>query len=575
METSWSLHLLSEILSAFSTDDPDNLRNAVNRVTEAVDAEVGAIFDRDGITCCIGLSPREGARLVELADARPAEVQIRSGTLHTCWATIGKEQLVVGRLGDPFDVEERSLLRAMARSIELSIGLLRAISAERHARDEAHHDATHDALTGLPNRRLVLEGLNQALAREPQGQMQQVVLFIDIDRFKIVNDAHGHAAGDQLLINVARMLRESVRESDLVGRLSGDEFIVISQTATVGAATDLAQRIIEAIRRPIVVAGTELSHSASIGIAFGETGQEAHALLENADIAMYQAKSRGRGHWAIFQESMRAEARERLYLEGELRHAIENGEIESFYQPIYRLSDRSLVGFEALARWRHRQLGLLPPSAFIPQAEASEVIVHIDLEVLNQAAGAMARWQRIDGLADLRLSSNLSARTLNEARLQQRIAGILDSSELAPGSLYLEITETMLVDDIQSTTATINGLRDLGVRLAIDDFGTGYSSLLYLKRFPVGVLKIDHSFVDGLVTNPEDEMIAGAIISLAKALGLEVVAEGVETEDQRRIVARLGSDFGQGYLFGRPQGQKETLRLIEDYASSRRHHSHA
>ncbi len=575
METSWSLHLLSEILSAFSTDDPDNLRNAVNRVTEAVDAEVGAIYDRDGITCCIGLSPREGARLVELADARPAEVQIRSGTLHTCWASIGNEQLVVGRLGDPFDVEERSLLRAMARSIELSIGLLRAVSAERHARDEAHHDATHDALTGLPNRRLVLEGLNQALASEPQGQMQQVVLFIDIDRFKIVNDAHGHAAGDQLLINVARMLRESVRGSDLVGRLSGDEFIVITQTATVGAATDLAQRIIEAIRRPIVVAGTELSHSASIGIAFGETGQEAHALLENADIAMYQAKNRGRGHWAIFQESMRAEARQRLYLEGELRHAIENGEIESFYQPIYRLSDRSLVGFEALARWRHRQLGLLPPSAFIPQAEASEVIVHIDLEVLNQAAEAMARWQRIDGLADLRLSSNLSARTLNEARLQQYIAGILDSSGLEPGSLYLEITETMLVDDIQSTTATINGLRDLGVRLAIDDFGTGYSSLLYLKRFPVGVLKIDRSFVDGLVSNPEDEMIAGAIISLAKALGLEVVAEGVETEDQRCIIARLGSDFGQGYLFGRPQGQQETLRLIEAYARSQRHHSHA
>ena len=575
METSWSLHLLSEILSAFSTDDPDNLRNAVNRVTEAVDAEVGAIFGSEGITCCIGLSPREGARLVELADVRPAEVQIRSGTLHTCWTTIGVEQLVVGRLGDPFDVEERSLLRAMARSIELSIGLLRAVSAERHARDKAHHDATHDALTGLPNRRLVLEGLNQALAREPQGQMQQVVLFIDIDRFKIVNDAHGHAAGDQLLINVARMLRESVRGSDLVGRLSGDEFIVITQTATVGAATDLAQRIIEAIRRPIVVAGTELSHSASIGIAFGETGQEAHALLENADLAMYQAKSRGRGHWAIFQESMRAEARQRLYLEGELRHAIENGEIESFYQPIYRLSDRSLVGFEALARWRHRQLGLLPPSAFIPQAESSEVIVHIDLEVLNQAAGALARWQRIDGLADLRLSSNLSARTLNEARLQQRIAGILNSSGLDPGSLYLEITETMLVDDIQSTTATINGLRDLGVRLAIDDFGTGYSSLLYLKRFPVGVLKIDRSFVDGLVTNPEDEMIAGAIISLAKALGLEVVAEGVETEDQRRIVARLGSDFGQGYLFGRPQDQQETLRLIEGYASSQRHHSHA
>jgi Amt family ammonium transporter len=552
MQPSWSLHLLSEILAAFSTEDPENLRNVVNRVAESVEAEVAAILSDGTIRFCIGMTGDERQQLESLASSRPPEMTIGAGRLNTYWAPLGEGNLlVVGRLGDTFDVEERSLLRAMARSIELSLRMLEAISAERQARLDASYQACHDALTDLPNRLLVLERLNRWTQQPPDdGACGTAVLFIDIDRFKWVNDAHGHAAGDELLVHVSRILQRSVRRDDLVGRLSGDEFIVITRTRKPEAAAELAQRIITAIRRPIRVAGTELSHSASVGICLAQPGDTASLLIENADMAMYTAKALGRGRYALFRPSMREEARNRLALEEALRHAVGNGEIVCHLQPIVRLADRQLMGFEALARWRHPQQGLLTPSAFIAAAEDSGLIEGIDLWMMEAACRALGRWQQLPGLEHLRLSVNVSARTLSAADLVQRIEPILATSGIAPARLFLEITETSLVEDIQSTTSTIQGLRHLGLKLAIDDFGTGYSSLLYLKRFPVGLLKIDQSFVADLGSDPEDEAIAQAIVSLAGALGVSVVAEGVETETQEARLLELGSDYAQGYLYG-------------------------
>jgi diguanylate cyclase (GGDEF)-like protein len=554
METSWSLHVLSEILSAFSTEDPDNLRNVLNRVAESVDAEVAAIICERSINWCIGLSEDDRQLLLEELNNQPSDINIRSGTLRTCWAPMGPNDLLfVGRLGERFDLEERSLLRAMARSIELSIKMLTAVSSERSARKNALFQATHDALTGLPNRRMVLERLQATIDNlSADGSLLTAILFIDIDRFKWLNDAHGHSAGDQLLIHISRILTQEVRHGDLVGRLSGDEFIIITRTSDRNDASKLANRIIAAIREPLMVAGSKLSHTVSIGISFAHVGDSPSTLLENADMAMYKAKALGRGRHTSFHSTMRLQAQHRLSLEEALGRSVQNGEITTYLQPIFRLADGTLTGFEALVRWQHPQLGLLKPSAFMEQAEDSGLIQEIDMCVFASACTAIVKWQQIPGLGNLRLSSNLSARSLADPRVKGRIKEILKSSGINPVSVYLEITETTLVDDIASTTATINALRDLGLRLAIDDFGTGYSSLLYLKRFPVGVLKIDRSFVSGLGKNPEDEVIATTILTLAKALELEVVAEGVENEAQMDRMRELGCDYGQGYWFGHP-----------------------
>ena len=569
MEPSWSLHLLSEILSAFSTDDPENLRNVVNRVAESVEAEVAAIMGPEGISWGIGLAREERVRMQELAASKPSSVTIAAGTLHTYWAPLGGPNvLVVGRLAEPFDLEERSLLRAMARSIELCLRMLEAISAERQARRDASHQASHDPLTGLPNRLLVLERLSSWIRRPPDdGASSTAVLFIDIDRFKWVNDAHGHAAGDELLMHISRVLQQSVRRDDLVGRLSGDEFIVITRTGSPEAASELARRIITAIRRPIRVAGTELSHSASVGISFISPNDTASSVIENADMAMYRAKALGRGRHALFDPSMREEARQRLAMEEALRHAMLNDEILTYLQPIVQLRDHQVVGFEALARWNHPQMGLLAPGSFISAAEDSGLIEEIDLRVMGMACDAIGAWQRREGLEQLRLSVNVSARTLGASDLVERIQPILQHSGIDPAQLYLEITETSLVEDIQSTATTIEGLRQLGLKLAIDDFGTGYSSLLYLKRFPVGVLKIDQSFVADLGRDPEDEAIAQAIVSLAGALGVRVVAEGVESTTQEERLLDYGCDFGQGYLYGKAVTITESERLLVQPAS--------
>ena len=554
-ETPWSLHVLAEVLSAFRVEDPQALGRVVSRVAESVDAEVAAVIEAGAVLHSIGLRDPERQILVKLTRQRPAMQLLPAGPLHLYWAPVEAEAvLVVGRLAEPFNLEERSLLRAMGRSVELCNQVLRALSAERLARQAAMDQARHDPLTGLPNRLLVLQRLGQLLmeCRQPQAGCTAAVLFIDVDRFKLVNDAHGHAVGDQYLMAIADDLRRVVRSVDLVGRLSGDEFVVLMRASNEREATSLAQRILKQVGRPRELAGRLLGHGISIGISCGGPEDTAETLIENADMAMYQAKQQGRGRFAIYTHGLRQLARQRAATEAELRQGLAAGEICCAFQPIISLAQRRIIGFEALARWQHPLHGLIPPAEFIPIAEDCGLIVAIDALVMDQACSTIASWSASKGNQPLHLCLNVSARSFLDPGLSRRLRDTMRRTGLAADNLYLEITETMLMEDLDATTEVVQELSDLGIRLAIDDFGTGYSSLRYLKRFPVGVLKIDRSFISGLGEDPEDEVIVRAVIGMSKALGIEVVAEGVERRSQMALLAELGCDRLQGYLFGRP-----------------------
>ena len=560
-EPSWSLHLLSELLSAFNLEDPDALRNVIHRVGEAVDAEVVALMAPGHLIDGIGLGQKDLALLMAASGQRPQQLQLTSGVLQCQWSPMeGSQQLVVGRLAQSFDLEERSLLRAMARSLALSLQVLRSVAAERMARREAEEQAIHDALTGLPNRAQVLSHLERLLLRANATACS--VLFVDLDQFKVINDAHGHAVGDHLLIALATRLRQLVEPDHFVGRLGGDEFLVVLAEADPAAVEQLSQRLIAGLMEPLVVQGKRLLSGASVGIATFAPGETAERLIENADMAMYRAKQQGRGRCCFYDVGMRLDAQRRASLEADLHLAIANGEIACYLQPIVSLQPgRPLVGFEALARWHHPLHGTLPPGEFVPLAEESGLIVAIDALVLEQACGLMAGWIR-SGQGDLHISVNVSGRSFQDPDLANRVGEVLARTGMPVGNLYLEITETVLVDDIDVTMQTVKGLNQLGLRLAVDDFGTGYSSLRYLRRFPIAILKIDRSFVDGLGTDREDETIVRAVIGLAGALGISVVAEGVETDLQDFHLIDLGCPLAQGFHYGAVLNPVEAERRL-------------
>jgi diguanylate cyclase len=548
-EPSWSFHLLSELLSAFNLEDPDALRNVIHRVGEALDAEVVALLAPGRLIDGIGLGERDLALLMAASDQRPQQLEVAFGLLHCQWSPLeGSEQLVVGRLAQSFDLEERSLLRAMARSLALSLQVLRSVAAERTARKEAEEQATHDALTGLPNRAQVLSHLERLLLRANATGCS--VLFIDLDQFKVINDAHGHAVGDHLLIALATRLRQLVEPDHLVGRLGGDEFLVVLAEADPAAVEQLSQRLIAGLMEPLVVQGKRLLSGASVGIATFAPGETAERLIENADMAMYRAKQQGRGRFCFYNVGMRLDAHRRANLEADLHLAIANGGIACYLQPIVSLQPgRPLVGFEALARWHHPVYGTLLPREFVPLAEELGLIVAIDALVLEQACGLMAGWIR-GGHGDLHISVHVSGRSFQDPDLANRVAAVLARTGMPVGNLYLEITETVLVDDVNVTMQTVKALNQLGLRLVVDDFGTGYSSLRYLRRFPIAILKIDRSFVEGLGIDREDETLVKAVIGLARALGIVVVPKGVETALQDSHLIELGCALAQGFHYG-------------------------
>ncbi len=429
------------------------------------------------------------------------------------------------------------------------------ITALKRTEAELAHQALHDPLTGLANRALLLDQLARILARRQRVAQAVALLFLDLDHFKVVNDSLGHIAGDQLLVHMAKRLGSALRPTDTVARLGGDEFVVlIDDFDDPRDPLVLAERIQHVLKAPVVVDGNEVFTTVSIGIAVATAPDDtAEGLLRDADAAMYLAKARGRDRYEIFDEDLRTQATERLQTESHLRRALEMGEIEVYYQPELALHSGVMVGAEALARWHHPVAGLLEAGAFIELAEDSGLILELGEWVLTEACRQAGEWQRERPDFPLTIRVNLSARQIAQPDLVGQVVNALEGAGIAASSLCLEITETALMSDPAAGLKVLQDLRSLGVELAIDDFGTGYSSLSYLKRFPVDVLKIDRSFVDGLGDDPDDTAIVTAIISLGRALGLRLVAEGVETRRQLDELRRLGCDRAQGFMFARPR----------------------
>ncbi len=431
---------------------------------------------------------------------------------------------------------------------------------DRHAAAELlRFEARHDHATGLANRNLVIETISELL-KAPD--MPVGVLFIDLDRFKMVNDSLGHDAGDAVLRTIARRLAYEAPAHSTVGRLAGDEFVLVVADATVTQMQALAAHLLSRLCEPVRISRRDLVVTCSIGLVVTEPGSGqgvrgrsnvvATDVLRDADVAMYYAKQHGRNRFATFDERFRRRAVDRLALEEDLRHGLDAGELSPAYQPIVALDGMTTAGVEALARWTHPKRGAVPPTVFIPIAEETGLIAPLGRLMLTQATQQLASWRNTAGVPDLVMSVNLSPRQLADPHVADRVSELLVARSLPAAALTLEITESALMDDPELAAQTLRRLRGLGVGISIDDFGTGYSSLSYLRRFPVTSVKIDRTFVEMLGTTRDDDAMVAGIINLAHTLGLKVVAEGVETESQRRTLADLGCDFAQGYLFSRP-----------------------
>ncbi len=427
------------------------------------------------------------------------------------------------------------------------------------------HQALHDRLTGLPNRALLHDRLAQALARLARHAGVVGLLFIDLDQFKVINDGLGHAAGDALLVAAAERLKHATRLGDAVTRFGGDEFVVIcDELRSEADAMLVASRVQEAFRAPFEWEGNSFTVTLSMGIATATTGGvEAHSLVRDANVAMYRAKEEGRNRCVYFSDSLRAKAIERMQTVMALREAVERDELRLHYQPIVDLARGKIVGVEALVRWQHPERGLLAPDSFIPIAEETGLIVPIGTWVLQEACRQSQRWhERFPAYSALRMSINLSGGQIIHPGLVGLVAEALSTSSLDSSTVVLEVTESVLMADPTKAGGVLRLLKGLGLSLSVDDFGTGYSSLTYLKRFPIDIIKVDKSFVSGLGEDSEDSAIVAATVGLAGSLGLQAVAEGVETEGQMGLLVGLGCARAQGYFFSRPMPADAISELL-------------
>jgi diguanylate cyclase (GGDEF)-like protein/PAS domain S-box-containing protein len=438
------------------------------------------------------------------------------------------------------------------------------VHARRLAERRLVHQALHDPVTELPNRTHFLDRLERGLRRHQHTGALLAVLFMDLDRFKQINDSLGHAAGDQVLTEVARRLQEALRPGDTIARFGGDEFAILCEDLVdEGAALEIAARVLRVVSMPMALGEQQTSVHASLGIALAPgPSDDGEGMLGDADFAMYRAKERGRNRYEVYDAALRAEALARMEQTAALRLALERSELRLVYQPLLRLDGSGVVGVEALVRWEHPGMGLLGPERFIGLAEETGQMVQLGVWVLREACREVATWAPPPGGEPVLLSVNLSAQQLIGTTLHDSLRAILSETGLEPGRLCLEITESVLLDDVEAAVEALGRLRELGVRLAIDDFGTGYSSLSYLRRFPVDAVKIDRSFVTGLGSDPAADAIVAAVVNVSRALGLTVVAEGVETDEQLVALRALGCDWAQGYLWSEPLAGTDAHRWL-------------
>jgi diguanylate cyclase (GGDEF)-like protein/PAS domain S-box-containing protein len=445
-----------------------------------------------------------------------------------------------------------SPVRGDGDSVSHYVGVLNDVTARKEAEGQLAFLANHDSLTNLPNRSLFDDRLHQALARADRGN-GFAVCFIDLDRFKLINDSLGHAAGDAVLIAVARRLGGLCRGADTLARLAGDEFVMlIEDIGDAGAAAGIAQRILAALAQPVHVGGRDIDVAASLGMALHpDDGNDTASLLRNADAAMYAAKAAGRNTFRFYDEAMNRRASQRLALESDLRRAVARRQLELFYQPQIRSADGRLAGVEALLRWRHPERGLVSPVEFIPLAEEAGIITELGEWALAEAARQIVAWRQ-QGIGVPRMAVNLSPRQFHATDLANRLERILTAAGVENEWIELEITESAAMAHPEGAVEVLQRLRERGIQIAMDDFGTGHSSLAMLRTLPLNVLKLDRSFVQHLPESETDAAVAGAVVTLARRLGLSVVAEGVETEAQQHFLAGIGCDLLQGYLFSRP-----------------------
>lgn len=446
------------------------------------------------------------------------------------------------------------------------------ITARKDAEEQLVHDAFHDLLTGLPNRALFLDRLDRAIEYHKRyDNFGFAVLFLDLDRFKIINDSLGHAIGDQLLIEISKVLKTCMRSSDTVARFGGDEFVVLlNDIQEVQLALKVVHHIQEVLSKPFRVGNNRVFTSASIGIVLSDgCYQSKEDIMRDADIAMYQAKMLGKANYTIFNAEMRKQAITRLSMENDLHHALARGEFILQYQPIVTLKGNKLSGFEALLRWEHPEKGYITPEEFIPIAEETGLIIDIGYWVLREACCQVRKWQeQFAGYQELFVNVNISQKQFTQPDFINLLRKVLKETALDPSSLNLEITENVLMENAESMIDILNKIRDLGVGLHVDDFGTGYSSLSYLQQFPIDTLKIDYSFINRIGTNGDRAEIVKTILVLARELGVDTIAEGIETENQMIQLRELDCHYGQGFYIGKPMHAHNVIGLLQMHSTN-------
>jgi diguanylate cyclase (GGDEF)-like protein/PAS domain S-box-containing protein len=560
------------------------MQEAVELAVQLLDVDLGGVAELDAeegsfiLRCGFGWSEEEvGNRVVPAGTESQAGFTVATGRpmIVTDWTTerrfaqshalssrqmrSGVSVVIEGRAG-PFGVlgvqsaRPRDYSKGDVDFLQSLANVLADALDRQSTEDDIRHRALHDPLTGLPNRVLFGDRLDQALERLRRRKALAAILFLDLDQFKLVNDGLGHQLGDELLAGVALRLRQAVRAIDTVARFGGDEFgLLLEEINGEHDAIATAERIAALFAKPFLIAGREHFVTASIGIVFAEGGESSGELIRDADAAMYRAKERGRARYEVFDAEMRERAITRLQVESDLRHALARDELRVVYQPIVSLATGAPVGVETLLRWEHPERGLVSPYEFITVAEDNGLIEPIGDWVLESACRQAAAWyrQRPDA-APLSISVNISGKQLVGQRLPQVVSRLLAESKLDPACLQLEITESVMVGDAETLTETLQALKRIGVQLVLDDFGTGYSSFGYLTRLPLDALKVDRSYIDGLGSDPRDTAITQAIIAMSHALSLDVIGEGVETEVHAAELRRLGCRLAQGYYFARP-----------------------
>ncbi|HXW58107.1 MAG TPA: EAL domain-containing protein [Solirubrobacteraceae bacterium] len=579
------LRRIGEALGARTEDVVQGMARRTRESGTALDEAVEERFERVGAVSTTAVArwmAGEGAQVArevgqeswrifgQLAAQRAAPLnEVTKRCLRWCDST----SEVLGEVARELRVDDDVLSHAcemLRRSLNVTlVRMCESFEAERRRTDEElTFLATHDALTGLPNRTLIVDRIEQMLVRSRHSQSPVAALFIDLDNFKDINDTLGHSAGDELLCAVAARLDGVVRDLDALGRLGGDEFVVIAGELSLAAGPELiAERMLDALKQPFKLQSSEtpFTVTASIGIAAGQR-MSAEELLRDADIAMYRAKWDGKNRYVVFESRMQDAVQSRLELEMDLRAALQRQEFFLVYQPTVDLHDMRPTGVEALLRWQHPVRGVVEPDDFIGTLEETGLIVEIGTWVLHEACRQGASWRRA-GL-ELEMSVNVSARQLDSDQLIVEVKRALVTTDLEPGALVLEITETALMRDARETVRRLEAIKSLGVRIAIDDFGTGYSSLAHLRQFPVDALKIDRSFITGVTRNNEGEALIHTLVQLGKALSIKTLAEGIEREHELSLLQGELCDSGQGFLFAKPLDAVAVEELLQSWAAS-------